>query len=168
MSRPSPSGWSERKRRQNAEALAPLLEAVTEGEAVRAVGKATYAPIVITDRRVIRAGHRSVVSIPFERVMRVEHWTHHTHRWSVRLIHEPIDPRPPPSDAHQWWRFHDRWKYRREVARRWRETVFHFSGERTEAADAMREELARANVPFDELETGPHRRPRRVPLRRID
>lgn len=148
--------------------LAPLLEAVTEDEAVRAVGKATYEPIVVTGHRVMRAGYRSIVSIPFEQVVRVEHWTHHTHRWSVRLIHEPIDPRARPCDAHQWWRFHDRWRYRRDVARRWRETVFHFSDQHTAAADAMREELERAIVPFEEVETRPHRRPRTVPLRRID
>lgn len=120
---------------------AVIARAQRSGEEVIAHGTASYVPVVVTHSRLMRAGHDDVVAVPFDSVVDCESWLD-THRWAIRLRHEPIDPHLPPSGITQWWRWHDRRKRREEIERRSRETVLTFSSERTAAALALQERLA--------------------------
>ena len=114
--------------------------AKADGEAVIASGMATDVPMVVTGSRLLRAGHSDVVEIPFSSIVSCESWLD-THRWGVRLVHQAIDPRLPPSGADQWWRWHDRRSYRKTEERLSRETVLTFSTDHTTAAQALQEQL---------------------------
>lgn len=149
----------------NMREIADLEAAVQSGEEVLASGLAVRAPVVVTTRRIIRAGHDAAVSIPFEAIHRCEYWFD-AHRWIIRIIHSPIDPRARPCDAHQWWRIHDRRSYRRRVERMWQETMFRFSHEHTRAADAIWARLTSIGVDCVRLPDEPRtdRSKLRVPL----
>src|SRR5206468_10114527 len=116
-----------------------------DGEDVIAHGLASGVPVVVTRSGLIRAGHDDVVSIPFNSVVSCESWLD-THRWGLRLVHDNVDPRLPPSGADQWWRWHDRRKYRKWKERLSRETVLTFSTDHTVAARAFQEELRARGV----------------------
>lgn len=121
--------------------LEQLTVLVAPSEEILAVGMATQTPVVVTSRRLIRAGSDAAVSIPFEAISRCE-FTYEAHRWNVTLFHEAIDSRRPAGEASQWWRWHDR----RRLRRLWRETPLRFSSDQTAAADALRLQLARLGV----------------------
>ncbi len=134
-----------------------LLADLQPEESVVAVGHA----IVVTSQRIIRPGHKSVVSIPFTAIHTCETWTD-AHRLSVRLHHMEIDPYLPPCDATQWWRWHDRRAYRRVLERSRKETTLHFSREHTKAAEAISAQISARAIPHQTLPS-PDRGPRQLP-----
>lgn len=144
--------------RQRQASLQALTNSLPQDEPVLAAGTASSSPLVVTTERILRWGHDRPVSIPFTHVARCECWMH-AHRWSVRLIHEPIDPRRPPSDARQWWRWHDRRADRRETQQSWTETVLDFSRGHTRAAQAIRGQLANRGPACVQVSPPPPPRP---------
>lgn len=138
-----PRGWSVTS--WLAASLEALQSEVPPGEQILAVGLAVGHPVVVTSVGILRWGGEGAVRIPFDAVLRCESWTQ-AHRWSVRLVHREVDPRWPPSDARQWWRWHDRRAHHRrgEIARF--VTILHFSRKDTEAARAIRTELSRRGI----------------------
>lgn len=136
-----------------------LLASVEPDEVVRAQGKAVREPVVVTDRRILRAGDLGLVSVPLEAVTAYD-VQRDTHRWVVRLYHSPVDPLRRKSDATQWWRWHDRRAYTRDTGRMWRETLLTFSREHTAAAVAIGRALEDRGIIAREL---PPRRSERSP-----
>ena len=134
------------------DALTRLLAEVEPDEAVKAQGLAVREPVIVTDRRIVVLRLASVgpVSIPLDAVTSVES-RRDAHRWQIKLLHERVDPRSRPSDATQWWRWHDRRRDRRRAERSRHETVLAFSREHTSAADAIVDSLAERRVPVYEL-----------------
>jgi hypothetical protein len=134
--------------------LESILALLESGEEVLAEGLALQKRVVITDRRIIREGDLGPVSIPHSSVTGYT-TQFEAHRWLVTLTHSPIDPRRRPSDARQWWRWHDRRAYNRETERMWSETHLAFSRERAAAADALAKMMDRRGLRPRELTPRP-------------
>jgi hypothetical protein len=123
-----------------------LVALVPPGEEVRAVGMAEACPVVVTSSRLIRASSGTGVSLPFAAIESCDTWRD-KHRMGVRLFHAPINPQRPPGEAKQWWRWHDRRKFRRL----WTETELTFSSTDTRAARALRDALTNHDVTIREV-----------------
>jgi hypothetical protein len=151
--RPHEPVWLRERRRRRAHYLAQL----EEGEAVLAEGAMRHALdyLMVTSRRIIWREDASFVSLPFDVIQRAEQVVEQTHRYALRLIHEPIDRprhRPLPWDLpHQWRIFRERHRWNRE-------SVLRFSRQNTVAATAIREELTRRSIPLGPIVVRPHRR----------
>ena len=138
---------------------AVLAKAEADGQAALAYGMASDIPVVVTRVGLLRAGHEDVVSIPFDSIAWCESWLD-THRWGIRLVHQALDPRLPPSGADQWWRWLDRRTHKKMEERLSRETVLTFSTDHTAAARALQEELRVRDVACRMIPSPVRREPR--------
>jgi hypothetical protein len=111
--------------------------------------------IVVTDRRLIWTVGREVESLALSQILRAQEIFEESHRYRLRLFHEPIDRQrdvPLPWDLPRHLR---RWTRRKT----WnRTTNLPFSRADTEAAEAIRHGLARTGVIMLESIRRPHTR----------
>jgi hypothetical protein len=119
-----------------------FLDELEEGEQLLAEGRMRGWPyVVVTPDRIVFDKREGRVSLRFDRIIGVQEIVEETHRYRLRLLHEPIvlpPERPPlPWDlpAHL-----SRWERRRRDAV---ETELRFSRRDTKAAQAIRDQLRR-------------------------
>jgi hypothetical protein len=122
--------------------------------------------LLVTSRRLVIGAPGGILSIPFDHVTGAREEVFDTHRYRLRLQHQPITV--PPEQRPLPWDLPAHIRQIRRRSRLKRETVLEFSRRETIAADAIRRQLlarlgeeAFADPPI----VWPHRRAlSRVPL----
>jgi hypothetical protein len=133
-----------------------FLERLSEDERVLAEGRMRdHRYIVVTDRRMIWNEGGQVLMLPVQRITRAQEIFEETHRYRLRLLHEPINrehERALPWDLPRHVR---RFRQRRMWSRL---TDLTFSRPDTKAVVAIRQALSGAKVPFLSPVVRPHHR----------
>jgi hypothetical protein len=115
--------------------------------------------VLVTDRRLLWTEGRRLLSLPFELILRAQEIFEETHRYRLRLLHEPIererDPAFPWDLPQHVRRFRQRHRWNRL-------TDLPFSRANTAAAVAIRRALDRTKVPLLPHVVRPHRRDQQV------
>ena len=141
-----------------------LLERLQDDERLVAEGRMRgFGYIMVTDRRLLWMERERVLSLPFDGVVVAQEIFEETHRFRLRLHHEPID--------RQWgpvlpWDFPQHIRRLRQRKTWNRTTELRFSRANAAAAVAIRRMLTGAETHFLPPIVRPHRREEHVAILR--
>jgi hypothetical protein len=124
----------DRKRRRLLRLLDP--DEQVEGEGTTIPGKKL---LLVTSRRLVIEAPRGILSLPFDHVTGAREEVFDTHRYRLRLEHQPIGL--PPEKRPLPWDLPAHISRMRRRRRQKRETVLEFSRRETLAAAAIRRQL---------------------------